>query len=80
MLKVAGGSSVSAALAGCAELIGGGGDGGTGDGATGQVPDEPISAGLQTFTEGAASVLGLNAQYGAETAVRRINNADGVAG
>ena len=81
MLKVAGGSSVSAALAGCAELIGGGGgDGGAGTGGTGQVPDEPISAGLQTFTEGAAAVLGKNAEFGAKTAVRRINNADGVAG
>nr|WP_081655497.1 ABC transporter substrate-binding protein [Halopiger goleimassiliensis] len=76
MLKLVGGSAVAVALAGCAELLEDEEDGTT----EGDVPDEPIEAGLQTFTEGAASVLGIQAEYGAETAVRRINENGGVAG
>nr|WP_277505263.1 ABC transporter substrate-binding protein [Haladaptatus sp. DYSN1] len=79
MLKAVGGTALAAALAGCSSLIGAGTNendaGGTQD-----VPDEPIQAGLQTFTEGPASVLGLQAQYGAELAISRINEAGGVAG
>lgn len=76
MLKAVGGSAMALALAGCAQLVGDEGDENIPD----EVPDEPIEAGLQTFTEGAAAVLGLQAQYGAEEAVRRINDNGGVAG
>ncbi|MFC7215352.1 ABC transporter substrate-binding protein [Saliphagus sp. GCM10025334] len=81
-LKLFGGSALAVALAGCTELLGNGdGDDSspneTGDG---DVPDEPIQAGLQTFREGAPAVLGVQAEYGAETAVRRINENGGVAG
>jgi len=78
MLKAAGGSALAVALAGCSDLLSGSEDDGGNGGE--EIPDEPIKAGLQTFTEGAASVLGLQAQYGAEEAVSRINDADGVAG
>jgi len=78
MLQAAGGTALAAALAGCSSLIG---SGDQSDGAeSSDVPDEPIQAGLQTFTEGAAAVLGLQAQYGAELAIQRINEAGGVAG
>jgi branched-chain amino acid transport system substrate-binding protein len=87
LMKATGGSALTAALAGCSSLIGDeGGNGNGGNGGNGgqqqteEVPDEPIQAGLQTFLEGAPAVLGLQAQYGAETAVRRINEAGGVAG
>jgi len=60
MMAAVGGTAVAAALSGCSTLLSnsestncGGGD----------VPDENIKAGLQTFTEGAAAVLGLQAQY-----------------
>lgn len=76
MLKAVGGSAMALALAGCAQLLGDDEE----EAAAGDVPDEPIEAGLQTFTEGAAAVLGLQAQYGAEEAVRRINDNGGVAG
>ncbi len=76
-LKLVGGSTLAVALAGCTALIGDESDDSTEDA---DVPDEPIEAGLQTFTEGAPAVLGLQAQYGAETAVRRINDDGGVAG
>lgn len=66
-----------AALAGCTELLGG--DQASADNQA-EVPDEPIAAGLQTFVEGPAAVLGLQTQYGAELAVQRINDAGGVAG
>jgi len=78
MLKAAGGSALTIALAGCSDLLTGGDDSGPDGG--GEIPDEPIQAGLQTFTEGAASVLGLQAQYGAEEAISRINDAGGIAG
>ncbi|PSP79217.1 ABC transporter substrate-binding protein [Halobacteriales archaeon QS_1_68_20] len=77
MMKAVGGSAIAAALAGCTRLLGDDGDDG---GGSADVPDEPIQAGLQTFTEGAASVLGLQTQYGAELAIQRINDAGGVAG
>jgi branched-chain amino acid transport system substrate-binding protein len=80
MLQAVGGSAVAAALAGCSTLIEeSGSTNQTGNGG-GSVPDEPIQAGLQTFTEGPAAVLGLQAQYGAELAIQRINEAGGVAG
>ncbi|WP_331236166.1 ABC transporter substrate-binding protein [Natronorarus salvus] len=77
-LRVFGGSALALALAGCAELLGGDDD--VGDAEEGDVPDEPIEAGLQTFREGAPAVLGVQAEYGAETAVGRINDNGGVAG
>lgn len=78
MMQAVGGSALAVALAGCTDLFSQEDEGGnTG---TEEVPDEPIEAGLQTFQEGAPAVLGLNAEYGARTAVRRINNAGGVAG
>ncbi|WP_458185353.1 ABC transporter substrate-binding protein [Haladaptatus sp. NG-WS-4] len=78
MLKAVGGTALAAALAGCSTLIGNDENGGGGGDA--DVPDKPIKAGLQTFTEGAASVLGLQTQYGAQLAVERINQSGGVAG
>ncbi|WP_246308039.1 ABC transporter substrate-binding protein [Halorarum salinum] len=77
MLAAAGGTAVATALAGCSTLLGGSQSDVEGEA---DVPDEPIQAGLQTFTEGAAAVLGLQAQHGAELAVRRINDAGGIAG
>ena len=77
LLKAVGGTAVAAALAGCSRILGSE----EADAATGtDVPDEPIEAGLQTFTEGPAAVLGLQTQYGAELAVQRINEAGGIAG
>lgn len=78
MLQAVGGTALAAALAGCSSLIGSEQED-EGDGST-DVPDEPIQAGLQTFTQGPAAVLGLQAQYGAELAIQRINDAGGVAG
>lgn len=80
MLKAVGGTALAAALAGCSTLLGGGDGQQNQSGGSADVPDEPISAGLQTFTQGAAAVLGLQTQYGAELAVQRINEAGGVAG
>jgi len=79
MVKATGGSALAAALAGCSTLLGGEEEG-NGQQQVEEVPDEPIQAGLQTFREGAPAVLGLQAEYGAQTAVRRINEAGGVAG
>lgn len=77
MLKAVGGSAVAVALAGCSDvLLGDDGE----QVEVADVPDEDIEAGLQTFTEGPASVLGLQAQYGAQEAVDRINDAGGIAG
>ena len=75
-LKIAGASAVAIALAGCGDLLEGDDD----PIEDADVPDDDIEAGLQTFTEGAASVLGRQAEFGAETAVRRINENGGVAG
>lgn len=79
MVKATGGSALAAALAGCSTLLGGEEEG-NGQQQVEDVPDEPIEAGLQTFREGAPAVLGLQAEYGAQTAVRRINEAGGIAG
>ncbi|ELZ81064.1 branched-chain/neutral amino acids amide ABC transporter periplasmic substrate-binding protein [Haloferax elongans ATCC BAA-1513] len=78
MLKAIGGTALAASLAGCTALLGDD-ESSQSEGAV-DVPDEPVQAGLQTFTEGAAAVLGLQTQYGAELAVQRINDAGGVAG
>ncbi|WP_396613280.1 ABC transporter substrate-binding protein [Haloferax sp. S1W] len=78
MLKAIGGTALAASLAGCTALLGD--DNSSQSEGAADVPDEPIQAGLQTFTEGAAAVLGLQTQYGAELAVQRINEAGGVAG
>jgi branched-chain amino acid transport system substrate-binding protein len=85
VMKTAGVSAVTAALAGCSSLLGGdggdgddGGDGGTTDGGT--VTSDPLDAMLLTFTEGAAGVLGVQAQRGAELAVERINANGGIGG
>ena len=79
MVKATGGSALAAALAGCSALLGEEDGNGTQQQVE-DVPDEPIEAGLQTFREGAPAVLGLQAEYGAQTAVRRINEAGGIAG
>jgi len=78
MLGAVGGTALAAALAGCSTLLDGDDEGPANGDA--DVPDEPIQAGLQTFTEGPAAVLGLQAQYGAEIAIQRINDAGGIAG
>ncbi len=57
---------------------GDGTDGGTTDG-DGQV-DDPLNAGLLSFTQGPAAVLGLQAVRGAELAVQHINSNGGVGG
>ena len=85
VLKAAGVSAATAALAGCSALLGGdgddGGDGGDG-GSTGggTVSSDPLSAGLLSFTQGAAAVLGQQAVRGAEKAVEKINENGGIAG
>jgi branched-chain amino acid transport system substrate-binding protein len=103
VLKTAGASGVTASMAGCSALFGGGeetttsvgdgdggdgdGDGGDGDGdgdggttdGDGQV-DDPLNAGLLSFTQGPAAVLGLQAVRGAELAVEHINQNGGVGG
>ena len=81
MMQAVGGSALAVALAGCAGLIGNDDDDEIEqNNDVDEVPDEPIEAGLQTFREGAAAVLGLQAEFGALTAVRRINDAGGIAG
>lgn len=81
MLQAAGVSAVTAALAGCSTLLGGGDDGGDGgDGGSDEVGTDPLQAGMLTFTQGAAGVLGIQAQRGAELAVQRINENGGIAG
>ena len=78
MLQAVTGTAAAAALAGCSALLGGDDDGGQDSG--GDVGTEPLSAGLLTFTRGAAGVLGVQAQRGAELAVERINENGGIAG
>lgn len=89
VLKATGATSVGAAIAGCSQLIGGGdgGDGGGGGGGGGgngdqgqEIPDEPIKAGLQTFTQGPAAVFGVEVEAGVREAMARINEAGGVGG
>jgi len=79
LLKAVGGTAVAAALAGCSSLLEGDGEDGPGQ-ADGTVTDDPIEAGMLTFTRGAAGVLGIQAQRGAELAVQRINDVGGIAG
>jgi branched-chain amino acid transport system substrate-binding protein len=80
VLSAIGGSAVATSLAGCSTLLEGGDsanqEGQSGDG----ISDEPIEAGLLTFTRGAPGVLGIQAQRGAELAVQRINDAGGIGG
>ncbi len=89
VLKAAGVSAATAALAGCSALLGGddgsdgsdgddGGDGGSTDGDG--ISSDPLNAGLLSFTQGAAAVLGMQAVRGAEKAVERINENGGIAG
>ncbi|WP_235019775.1 ABC transporter substrate-binding protein [Natrialba sp. INN-245] len=75
VMKAVGGTALAVALAGCSDLLQEEDD----PIEDAEVPDEPIEAGLQTFLEGAPAVLGVQAQYGAETAVRRINDNGGIA-
>ena len=78
MVKALGGTALAVALAGCQALLG---EDDVDDGPDGgDVPDEPIQAGLQTFLEGPAAVLGVQGQRGGQTAVQRINDAGGIAG
>ncbi len=74
VMKAVGGTALAVALAGCSDLLQEEDD----PIEDAEVPDEPIEAGLQTL-EGAPAVLGVQAQYGAETAVRRINDNGGIA-
>jgi branched-chain amino acid transport system substrate-binding protein len=82
VLKAAGVSAATAALAGCSALLGGdgddGGDGGSTDGGT--ITSDALQAGLLSFTQGPAAVLGLQAVRGAEKAVESINENGGIAG
>ena len=83
LLKAAGGAVAAAALAGCAQVISGGsGDENPADGANSadSLSDEPLDAMLLTFRQGAAGVLGVQAQRGAELAVQRICDAGGIDG
>ena len=76
-LKAGAVTAATAALAGCSALLGGGDDD---SGEAADVGTDRLEAGLLTFTQGAASVLGIQAQRGAEKAVERINEAGGIAG
>lgn len=81
MLRAMGATGVAAALAGCSSQLSDalGGESGSGGGEA-DVPDEPIQAGMQTFTQGAPAVLGLPNVWGAQLARDRINEAGGIAG
>jgi len=72
VLKTAGATAATVALAGCSAIEGviSGSD----------IPSDELNAGLLTFTEGAPAVLGVQAQRGVEQAVRRINDEGGIAG
>lgn len=76
VLKAGAVGAATAALAGCSALLGGSSD----DGGSTDVGNEDLSAGLLSFTQGAASVLGLQAVRGAEKAVEKINENGGIAG
>jgi branched-chain amino acid transport system substrate-binding protein len=81
LLAATGGTAVAVAAAGCSQILGGGGNGnGDVEQVEGDVPDEPIQAGLQAATEGAGSVIGNQNAVGAQIAVDRINEAGGIAG
>ncbi len=74
VLKAGAVGAATAALAGCSSLLGGD------DGDSVNIDQDEVSAGLLTFTEGAAAILGQQAQRGAEMAVEWINDAGGIAG
>jgi branched-chain amino acid transport system substrate-binding protein len=76
VLKAGAVGAATAALAGCSALLGGGDDGG----GSADVGTETLNAGLLSFTQGAASVLGIQAVRGAEKAVEKINENGGIAG
>lgn len=78
VLKMAGGTALAAALAGCSGFLGEESVEQPAEDA--DVPDEPVQIGAQTFIEGAASVLGQDHIPGYEIAVDRINEAGGIAG
>lgn len=75
VLKAGAVGAATAALAGCSALLGGDEEQGSTD-----VGTDTLEAGLLTFTQGAASVLGVQAQRGAQKAVERINDNGGIAG
>lgn len=77
MVKAVGGTALAVALAGCSALLD---DADDGPGEDADVPDEPIEAGMQSFLEGPAAVLGVQGQRGAQVAVQRVNDAGGIAG
>lgn len=78
MVKAVGGTALAVALAGCQALLDDNDE--DPDDVAAEIPDEPIQAGLQTFLEGPAAVLGVQGQRGAQTAVQRVNDAGGIAG
>lgn len=80
MLKAVGGTAASAALAGCASLLDGDDSEAPDSNQPEELSDEPLDIMLLTFTQGAAGVLGIQAQRGAELAVQRINEAGGIGG
>jgi branched-chain amino acid transport system substrate-binding protein len=80
VLAAAGGTALTAALAGCNALLGGDDDGDQNRSTPGDVPDEPIEAGMQVFLEGPAAAFGVPTRRGAEVAIQRVNDAGGVAG
>ena len=76
VLKAGAVGAATAALAGCSALLGGGDD----DSGSADVGTDTLNAGLLSFTQGAASVLGIQAVRGAEKAVEKINENGGIAG
>ena len=76
VLKAGAVGAATAALAGCSALLGGSDD----DSGSTDVGTETLNAGLLSFTQGAASVLGIQAVRGAEKAVETINENGGIAG
>ena len=75
LLKGGAAGVATAALAGCLSALEDDDSGGDAD-----IDQDEVSAGLLTFTEGAAAVLGQQAQRGAQKAVEWINEAGGIAG
>lgn len=75
VLKAGAVGAATAALAGCLGSLQGDDDSEGPD-----IDQEEVEAGLLTFTEGAAAVLGQQAQRGAEKAVQWINDNGGIAG
>jgi len=75
LLKGGAAGVATVALAGCLSALEDDDSGGDAD-----IDQDEVSAGLLTFTEGAAAVLGQQAQRGAQKAVEWINEAGGIAG